>query len=417
MQNRLMIFMTIIIVITILIDIYAYTGVYSFFRNSNPSVRNIFTIVFWSVTVVFILVFLMFFRIDYQKRDPSDLSGVFILVGIYLLVYLPKMIFCGFRGIEDIIWLSGKGFNALKSALGGSEISSLRFDIISKTGLAVSFVLFGAILTGMLGRFNYHLENVSIAIKNLPAALEGVKIIHISDIHLGSMHGKQERIRKAVEMINKADADLILFTGDMVNNFSEEAHGWEELFAEIKPGSGKYSILGNHDYGDYWNWQTLEEKQQNMDRLFSIQEQMGFRLLANAWDTVNIRGEKVGIIGVENWGLPPFSQHGDLKKSMQGLPDTGFKILLSHNPTHWDEEVKNKTDIPLTLSGHTHAMQFAFRIGNKRWSPSKLIYNKFWGLYRENGQALYVNSGFGYIGFPGRVGHRPEITLITLIRE
>ena len=409
--------MTVIIIFTILIDLYAWAGVLSFFRNSSPSARNIFTIIFWAITIAFIAVFLMFFRIDYQKRDPSDLSGVFILAGIYLLVYLPKMVFCGFRGVEDLIWLAGKGFNALKALSGGSEISSLRLYVISKTGLAVSFILFGAILTGMLGRFNYHLENVSIGIKNLPASLEGMKIIHISDIHLGSMHGKQERIRKAVEMINQAEADLILFTGDMVNNFSEEAHGWEALFAEIDPRSGKFSVLGNHDYGDYWNWNSAAEKQENMEKLFTAQKQMGFRLLINEWDTVDIRGKKVGIIGVENWGLPPFPQHGDLGKSMKGLPETVFNILLSHNPTHWDEEIKGKTDIPLTLSGHTHAMQFAFRIGNKRWSPSKLIYNKFWGLYRENGQALYVNSGFGYIGFPGRVGHRPEITLITLVGE
>ncbi len=222
-----MFFITVIIFLTILIDLYAYTGVLSYFRNSSPSVRNIFTIIFWAITIAFIAVFLMFFRIDYQRRDTSELSGVFILAGIYLLVYLPKMLFCGFRGIEDLIWLTGKALNAVVGLFGGREIPSLRISYISKTGLVISFVLFGAILTGMLGRFNFHLENVRIGINNLPEALEGIKIIHISDIHLGSMHGKQERIKKAVKMINQAEADLVLFTGDMVNNFSEEAHGWE----------------------------------------------------------------------------------------------------------------------------------------------------------------------------------------------
>ena len=417
MQNRFFIFIVIIITFTILIDVYAYIGVHSFFKNSSPSVRHLFTILFWSVTLVFIAVFIFFFRIDYQKRDPSDLSGVFILVGLYMLVYLPKMVFCGFRGVEDLIWVTGRGISFISKSIGGKELPSIRLMILSKAGLAISFVVFGAILAGILGRFNYHLEQVEIGIKNLPKRLEGLKIIHISDIHLGSMHGKQERISRAIEMINSANADLVLFTGDLVNNFSEEAHGWENLFASVHPGSGKYSILGNHDYGDYWTWKSENEKKANMDLLFKIQEDMGFKLLVNQWDTVSINGETIGLIGVENWGLPPFSQHGDLSKSLKGFPPVSLKILLSHNPTHWDAEILDKTDIPLTLSGHTHAMQFGIKIGNYRWSPARLMYNRYWGLYRQNGQSLYVNRGFGYIGFPGRVGHRPEITLITLRRE
>jgi uncharacterized protein len=417
MQNRFFIFIAIIIVFTILIDIYSYIGVHSFFRNSSPSARYFFTVLFWAVTAVFVIVFLFFFRIDYQKRNPSDLSGLFILVGIYMLVYLPKMIFCAFRASEDIIWLTGKGINFVSEAFGGKGMSSFRFPVISKSGLVLSFIVFGAILTGILGRFNYTLEKVDVGIRNLPERLDGLKIIQLSDIHLGSLHGKQDKIRKAIEMINSEDADLILFTGDLVNNFSEEAHGWEEVFAGVKREHGMYSILGNHDYGDYWSWKSEEEKRSNMELLMNIEKNMGFRLLANQWDTVNINGETIGIIGVENWGLPPFSQHGDLVKAMDGLPPVSLKILLSHNPTHWDAEILNKTDIPLTLSGHTHAMQFGIKLGDYRWSPARLIYNRYWGLYRENDQSLYVNRGFGFIGFPGRVGHRPEITLITLRRE
>jgi len=415
MHNRFFIFIIILIVFTILIDLYAYLGVYSLIKNNQA--RHIFTIVFWAITAIFIAVFIIFFRIDYQKRDPSDLSGLFILVGIYMLVYLPKMVFCGFRGVEDIIWIAGKGINAVSKLFGGGELASFRLMIISKSGLVISFLVFGAILAGILGRFNYHLEEVKIGIKGLPQSLNGLKIIQISDIHLGSMHGKQDKVNRAIEMINATNADLILFTGDLVNNFSEEAYGWESIFASLNPGSGKYSILGNHDYGDYWNWSSENEKKANMELLFRIQKEMGFKLLVNQWDTVEIKGETIGLIGVENWGLPPFTQHGDLSRSLEGLPPVGLKILLSHNPTHWDAEVLEKTDIPLTLSGHTHAMQFAIRIGKRRWSPSRLIYERYWGLYRHNGQALYVNCGLGYIGFPGRVGHRPEITLITLERE
>ncbi|MBN2480290.1 MAG: metallophosphoesterase [Bacteroidales bacterium] len=417
MANRFAFVIIFLIVFTILVDLYAFLAIHNLVKNQDSTFKLIVTVAFWAVTFLFLVVFLYFFRIDFQQRNPSDLSGVFILVGLYFLVYLPKIVFISFRAVEDLVWFVSWIAKNVAGVLSGQTLNVSRMSLISKTGLVLSLVPFIAILSGIVSRFNFHINKVEISMQQLPDSLNGLKIVHISDIHLGSIYGKQKKVQKAVDMINAADADLVLFTGDLVNNFSEEAVGWEQLFASVGSRYGKYSILGNHDYGDYWNWNTAEEKAANMQMLLKIQNQMGFKLLRNAWDTVQINGERIGLIGVENWGLPPFSQHGDLKAAMQDLPPVGFKVLLSHNPTHWDAEVLEKTDIPLTLSGHTHAMQFAIRFGNFRWSPARIIYNRYMGLYCQNGQALYVNSGLGYIGFPGRVGIRPEITLITLKSE
>lgn len=417
MANRIGLFIIFLTAFTVLVDLYAFLGIYNLVKNQDSTIKMLVSVSFWLVTLIFIIVFIYFFRIDYQQRNPSDLSGVFILIGLYFLVYLPKLVFIGFRGVEDLVWLFSWITNIITRSFSGPVVSTLRLSIISKSGLILSILPFIAILAGIINRFNYHISEHDVQIKGLPLSLDGTKIVQISDVHLGSIYGKQEQLQKAIDKINDTKADLVLFTGDLVNNFSEEAVGWERLFASINSKYGKFSVLGNHDYGEYWNWNSVEEKETNMQMLYKIQEEMGFTLLCNEWDTINIKENKIGIIGVENWGLPPFSQQGDLKKSMQNLPKVDLKILLSHNPSHWDAEILEKTDIPLTLSGHTHAMQFGIRIGNIRWSPAKLIYNRYMGLYRENGQSLYVNTGLGYIGFPGRVGIRPEITLLTLRRE
>ncbi|MBN1158634.1 MAG: metallophosphoesterase [Bacteroidales bacterium] len=414
MANRFAFVIIFLVVFTVLVDLYAFLAVHNLVKNQDSLVKLIVTVAFWTVTFLFLVVFMFFFRIDYQQRNPSDLSGVFILVGLYFLVYLPKITFISFRAVEDLIrfisWVIKQGV----AMFSGQTLDVLRLSMISKIGLVFSLVPFIAILSGMISRFHFHIQQVEIRMQNMPASLDGLKIVHISDIHLGSIYGKQNKVQKAVDMINAADADLVLFTGDLVNNFSEEAIGWEQLFASVDSRYGKYSILGNHDYGDYWTWGSPEEKAANMQMLFNIQNRMGFKLLRNEWDTVDVNGAQIGLIGVENWGLPPFSRHGDLKAAMQNLPPVDFKVLLSHNPTHWDAEVLEKTDIPLTLSGHTHAMQFALRLGNFRWSPARIMYERYMGFYSQNGQALYVNTGLGYIGFPGRVGIRPEITVLTL---
>lgn len=288
--------------------------------------------------------------------------------------------------------------------------------LIAITGAMLSLVLFVLLIYGTLfGRFHFKTERLSLRFKNLPPSFNNFRIVQISDIHLGSWYRKKKKMEKAVSLINSQNADLVIFTGDLVNNFSEEADGWSDILKKTKARYGKYSILGNHDYGDYWSWKNAEEKQKNMKHLFDAHKQIKFILLRNESATISKNGQQIAIIGVENWGRPPFQQYGDLHQAMKKLKTIPFKILLSHNPSHWSEEVQHKTGIELTFSGHTHAMQFGIKIGNFQWSPIKYMYRCWSGLYGDNGQYLYVNRGLGSIGFPGRVGMRPEITVVTLL--
>jgi predicted MPP superfamily phosphohydrolase len=418
MANRMFMFKMFLVVFTLLVDIYVFIAILSLLKDQSSLIKLLTTIVFWGVTATFLIAFVFVIRFDSGQRDPAGLSGIFLLVGIYSLVYLPKLVFLIFRGAEDIIW-AGSFTAMLGSKLfNGVSLSTVRLPVISMIGLVVSVIPFIAILWGLVfGRFHYQVEEVEIKFHNLPKSLEGLTIVQLSDIHLGSVYGKEKKVQKALEIVNDLQPDLIMFTGDLVNNFTEEAHGWEELFATLRARYGKFSILGNHDYGEYWEWKSEHEKTENMRRLFDVHRDMGFKLLRNAWDTLRINGELLAVVGVENWGQPPFKQYGDLEKSLRNVPDDAFKILLSHDPSHWDAQVAGYTDIPLTLSGHTHAMQFGVKLGKFRWSPSKYIYKRWMGLYRRNNQALYVNRGLGFIGFPGRIGLRPEITLITLKRS
>ncbi len=414
----MLMFKLFLIVFTIVVDIYVFVALYSLVKEQHVMIRLFGSIAFWTITAAFLAAFLIFFRFETGDRNPAGLSAVFLLFGIFILVYMPKLVFISFRGIEDLIWLGSWLVKWIAGIVTGSTLLPLRLSVISKAGLITSVIPFLAILWGLaFGRFHYQVEEVEARFSNLPKALDGFKIVQLSDIHLGSMFGKKKQMEKAVSIVNSLQPDLIVFTGDLVNNFSEEAHGWEEIFAVLQAGYGKFSILGNHDYGDYWEWKSGHEKSENMNMFYDVHRDMGFRLLRNEGDTLRIKGALLAVIGVENWGQPPFKQYGDLQKSLQHIPDTAFKVLLSHDPTHWDAQVNGKTDIQLTLSGHTHAMQFGVKIGRFRWSPSKYIYKRWMGLYRENGQMLYVNRGLGFIGFPGRIGLRPEITLITLKSE
>ena len=292
------------------------------------------------------------------------------------------------------------------------------FHLITYTGAVLSLVLFVLLIYGTLfGRFHFKIERLSLKFKDLPSSFNNFRIVQISDIHLGSWYRKKKKMEEAVNLINNQNADLIIFTGDLVNNFSEEADGWSDILKETRARYGKYSILGNHDYGDYWSWKNTLEKQKNMNYLFKAHKEMNFNLLRNESVKISKNGHQIAIIGVENWGKPPFQQYGDLHQAMKNLKTVPFKILLSHNPSHWSEEVQNKTGIELTFSGHTHAMQFGIKIGKFQWSPIKYMYRCWSGLYGDNGQYLYVNRGLGSIGYPGRVGMRPEITIITLLSD
>jgi len=293
--------------------------------------------------------------------------------------------------------------------------------------------LFSSLVYGFSNKYRYQVHRLKFRFENLPQAFRGLKIVQISDIHSGSFTDKNA-VMRGVSKVLKEKPDLILFTGDLINNLSEEMENYMDVFSQVKSPMGVYSILGNHDYGDYVSWPDRNEEhykkeketgkhlltpmqQANLDRLKNIHGELGWKLLLDEHVALEKGGDKIALIGVQNWSSKArFPKYGDLKKAYQGSEDYPFKILMSHDPSHWDAQVKPLfPDIDLMLAGHTHGMQFGVEIPGFRWSPVQYIYKEWAGLYEEGKQKLYVNRGYGFIGYPGRVGILPEITVIELI--
>jgi predicted MPP superfamily phosphohydrolase len=294
--------------------------------------------------------------------------------------------------------------------------NNTRRAFIKKGVILSSLLPFVSVLHGItLGRFNYKVYRKKLSFKDLPVGFDGLKVLQISDLHLGSFKNKTE-VQKGIDLINAQKADLVLFTGDMVNYKSDEIRPWVEMLSEITPPYGKFSIMGNHDYGDYVRWKDEKEKIENIALFEKLQKEMGFKLLRNENLTINKDGHAIYLAGSENWGKGVFSKYGDIEKTLHGIPKNAFTILMSHDPSHFDLQVKDHANfVHLTLSGHTHGMQFGIEVpGFIKWSPVKYRYPKWAGLYEEKNKYLYVNRGFGYIGFPGRVGIWPEITVLEL---
>jgi predicted MPP superfamily phosphohydrolase len=272
------------------------------------------------------------------------------------------------------------------------------------------------LIYGFSNKYNYQVKHIPLTYNNLPAAFKGLKIAQISDVHAGSFDNKKA-VERGVQKILDLKPDLILFTGDLINDRATEMYGYEEVFAKLKAPLGVFSTLGNHDYGDYVKWPTEEARNQNIEDLKKIQAGMGWRLLMNEHVVLEKDGQEIALIGIENWSAKArFPKHGKMWEAYPGAEKYPFKILMSHDPSHWDAEVRSKYgDIDLTLAGHTHGMQFGIEIPGFRWSPVKYVYDEWAGLYESGKQKLYVNRGFGFIGYPGRVGILPEITLIELV--
>lgn len=294
-----------------------------------------------------------------------------------------------------------------------------RRRFLSLIALGIASIPFGALLYGMYkGKYNFKVLKYELEFDDLPESFDGYRITQISDIHSGSFDDRK-MIEYGVNLINKQKSDVLLFTGDMVNNMTAEMLPWADLFATLTAKDGKYSVLGNHDYGDYIPWDTEEEKMQNLEDLKSLQKRMGFDLLLNEHRYLHKGSDKIALVGVENWGKGGFKKAGDLKKAASQINENDFKILMSHDPSHWEMEViKDSYHYHLTLSGHTHGMQFGIEIpGWVKWSPVKWRYPYWAGIYKEMGQYINVNRGFGFLGYPGRVGIWPEITVITLKKK
>ncbi len=419
MNKKLTGIIIIVIISILIIDLYVFSGFLWFIKSIEcQPLRFFIMMIFWLIPLFFVISFGIAVNKFLHSRNPSMYAVLFRLVGLFILVYIPKIIFAVFLLLQDVITSIFFAIAAIDDIENPSINEGFRnsmFRYISEGASILSAFIFLVILYGITyGRFNFKIRRINLSFKSLPDVFNGLRIIHISDLHTGSINGLQQKIMKAIRLINREKPDLIFFTGDMVNDFAEELDGWEVVLGELQAAGGKFSILGNHDYGEYYPWNDPGEKQKNIEKIIEKEKEMGFRVLLNESEIIEKNGEQIAVIGVENWGLPPFKQYGDLQKAISGLPDHCFKILLSHDPSHWDEEVAGKTDIHLTLSGHTHGFQFGIRAGRFKWSPIKLKYPRWEGLHRLEEQCLNVNTGLGYIGFPGRIGIPPEIGVIVL---
>jgi predicted MPP superfamily phosphohydrolase len=316
-------------------------------------------------------------------------------------------------------WIAGKLFygNTEGEAMNSEGIT--RSVFLSWLGLGVGGGLFGSLLYGFGNKYNYDIKRVQLAFDNLPKGFKGMKILHISDIHSGSFTDKKA-VHHGVEVILKQNADLILFTGDLVNDKATEMDDYLDVFNQVKAPMGVYSTLGNHDYGDYVRWPINGvSKEQNLADLKDVHATLGWRLLMNEHVVLEKNGDQIALLGIENWSAKAnFPKHGRMDLAHPGTEKYPFKILMSHDPSHWDAQVKtNYSDVDLMLSGHTHGMQFGIDIPGFQWSPVQYVYKQWAGLYEDlqQKQKLYINRGFGFIGYPGRVGILPEITVIELV--
>jgi predicted MPP superfamily phosphohydrolase len=332
-------------------------------------------------------------------------------------MYVPKMIMMMLMFGEDVFRVPQamyRYFSTGGTIENGSYLPSRR-KFISQLTLGIAAIPFASFLYGIFkGKYNFKVLKYTMHFEDLPEAFDGYQITQISDIHSGSFDNK-EKIEYAVDLINQQKSDAILFTGDMVNNAAAEMRPWKSVFSKLSAKDGLFSVLGNHDYGDYMSWDSPQDKKNNLEELKSIQKEIGFDLLLDDSRFIERNGERIAIIGVENWGKG-FKQKGDLKKAAKKVEAKDFKILLSHDPTHWQEQViDDDYHYHLTLSGHTHGMQFGIEIpGWIKWSPVKWRYKYWAGIYEEKKQFINVNRGFGFLAFPGRVGIWPEITVIEL---
>ncbi len=393
--------------IYIAIDIYAFQAFRTFTKNKWLSIAYIGV----SVLVLIALI--------YQLTSVDSSRGMtpvrMYTFGLFLAVFLPKIILIGIMFTEDVVRFVVGGVSRIGGFTESFHIPSRR-KFVSAVGLGLAAIPFSSLLYGMYrGKYNYQVKSYTLEFDDLPAAFDGYRITQISDVHSGSFDNR-EKVAYGIDLVNEQKSDLVVFTGDLVNNVTDEMKPWKDLFSQIKASDGVYSVLGNHDYGDYANWNSESEKKKNLEDLISLQKEMGWDLLLNENRTIERNGESIKLVGVENWGAGGFKKAGDLEKACEGVGKKDFKVLLSHDPSHWQQQVKtDKRNFHLTLSGHTHGMQFGIEIpGWIKWSPVKYRYENWAGIYEEFGRYINVNRGFGFIGYPGRVGIWPEVSVIEL---
>ena len=401
-----------LIIFLILIDLYAYQALKVVISNSSLSAKTWSKLLFFSLNILMIS-----FTIAYTSGllEDWDKVSLTILRSLIFIAYLSKFLVLPFLFIDDVI----RGFLYIFDFFKPNQaFNASRSRFLSQFGIFIGAIPLISLTYGIFrNAYRFQLRQTKIKIDQIPSELIGLKIIQISDIHSGSFLYPEE-VNKAVEIINNQSADLVFFTGDLVNNTADEVIPLLPVLSKIKAKYGVYSILGNHDYGDYVRWENSDKKQENLDRLKLYHKELGWQLLTNENRIVNINGKEIGIIGVENFSTHMrFPKYGKLKESFSGVENTSLKLLLSHDPSHWAHEVITEfKDIAITFSGHTHGFQFGVEIpGFIQWSPIQYVYKQWAGLYKNGNQMLYVNRGLGHLGYPGRVGILPEVTLIELV--
>ena len=395
----------ILFVIIVLLEVYAFQAIKTI--TKSKVIRYSWLFVSIAVYVNFAYVALTYDRT--QGQTPQFQMAM----GILLTVLIPKLVVLIFMFGEDIYRWILKLISAVTS--GNTMPLAGRRKFISQISLGLAAIPFVSFIYGIVqGKYNYKVLKYQLTFKDLPEAFDGFTITQISDIHSGSFTNK-EKIQYGVDLINEQKSDIMLFTGDIVNNKADEMDNWIAVFDKLEAKEGKYSILGNHDYGDYMDWDNPQDKIDNFQKVKDIHQKIGFDLLLDEHRYLEKDGQKIALLGVENWGKG-FNKAGDLQRAAAGIQKEDFKILMSHDPSHWEYKVKQDPfNYQLTLSGHTHGLQMGIEIpGWFKWSPSKYAYKQWAGLYKEAGRVINVNRGFGYHAFPGRVGIWPEITVIEL---
>ncbi|MBS1667401.1 MAG: metallophosphoesterase [Bacteroidetes bacterium] len=414
-------FVWIVLCLMVILDFYVFQSVKVVVQNASPKIRSIVYYIYWGISVLAFLALILMIVTDFNNWPRFMRNYVLSTIMGLLFALLLASVFFLVDDIRRVIqWASGKLFFQNSGGQGIVSDGISRSVFLSWLGIGVGGSLFSTLVYGFSNKYNYQLRPVQLTFDNLPASFKGLKIVQISDIHSGSFNNKKA-VAKGIDKILNEKPDLILFTGDLVNDRAIEMHDYMELFSRLKAPMGVYSVLGNHDYGDYYygahpTGDMAIEKEKNLARLKQVHAEMGWKLLLDENVFLEKNGEQVALIGVQNIsGRKGFHTYGDLAKAYDGAEKAPFKILMSHDPSHWDAEVRLKyPSIDLALAGHTHGMQFGVELPGFKWSPVQYVYKEWAGLYEQGKQKLYVNRGFGFIGYPGRVGVLPEITVFEL---
>ncbi|SOE22200.1 hypothetical protein SAMN06298216_2649 [Spirosomataceae bacterium TFI 002] len=401
------------------IDFFVFEAIKQVSKALSENTNRVISYVYWSIPIISISIIAIAFFLFPGRINPMWrnflASFVFIIYISKLIATIVLLIGEVGRGIE---WLYAKiqGIGKETTLSDSSESPTItRSEFITKTALTMGAAHVGVMTFGILsGAHDYRVKRVKVALKNLPSKFNGIRIAQISDVHSGSFYNKTA-VNGGVDLLLNEKPDIAFFTGDLVNNKSEEFRDYFDTFKRIKAPLGVYSTLGNHDYGDYYQWASAKEKIDNLNNLKEAHRLMGWDLLLDEHRSIKVDNEEIGILGIQNWGAGGFAKYGNLEKAITNTDNFPVKLLLSHDPSHWREQVLGKTQIDIAFAGHTHGMQYGVELGSFKWSPVQLRYKEWAGLYSQQDQHLYVNRGYGFIGYPGRVGILPEITIMELV--